>query len=348
MTRVSVIGAGWYAAQSHIPTLAAIPGVTLDGVCRLGAADLERVRRHFGFAFASENYRDVLARRPEAVIVASPHHLHHEHAAAALDAGAHVLCEKPMTLDPAQAWDLVSRARRAGRHLILANGYHYLPGMADLRRMILGGAVGRIEHVACSFVSATRAVFEGETGLARWGQTFFRPDRMTWQDPQAGGGFAWGQASHSVALLLWLTGLRPIEAIGRGFPEAAVDLCHAGTLVCEGGAVVALSGAAAMPEPMPALLRLLITGDAGVLDIAVDQDRAALFRHDGAHQALPVAPGQWRYDCEGPVRALVALARGGPEAEHDLSPGVVGAATVAVLHALKQGGGPLPLCAASL
>jgi len=113
-----------------------------------------------------------------------------------------------------------------------------------------------------------------------------------------------------------------------------VDLCHAASLLCEGGAVVALSGAAALPEGMPALLRLLITGNEGVLDIAIDADRAALHRHDGAHHILPVAPGAWRYDCEGPVRALVALARGGTAKDHDLSPASIGAATVSVLDAL--------------
>ena len=130
MIRASVIGAGWYAAEVHIPTLAARKDVVLDGVCRLGAEALERVRRHFGFAFASEDHRAVLARRPDVAVVASPHHLHWRHAADALDAGCHVLCEKPMTLDAAQAWDLVRRAERAGRTLLVANGYHYLPHVA--------------------------------------------------------------------------------------------------------------------------------------------------------------------------------------------------------------------------
>src|SRR5437870_5753438 len=155
--KAAVIGAGWYAAHSHIPVLAARSDVVLDGVCRLGAADLEKVRAHFGFRFASEDYREVLARKPEVVVVASPHAMHFEHSMAALDSGAHVLCEKPMTLDPAQAWTLEARAREAGLGLVVANGYHYLPGVAQVRQALLDGAVGRIEHVACSFVSATRA-----------------------------------------------------------------------------------------------------------------------------------------------------------------------------------------------
>ncbi len=348
--RVAVIGAGWYAAASHIPALAAIEGVELDGVCRLGDTELERVRSHFGFAFASQDYRAVLARAPDAVVVASPHHLHHEHAVAALAVGAHVLVEKPMTLDPAQAWDLVRRAEAAGRSLLVANGYHYLPGVVELRALLSAGAVGRIEHVACSFVSATRAVFAGETGLARWNHTFFRPDRMTWQDPVRGGGFAFGQMSHAVALSLWLTGLRPARIAGATFAPGSVDLCNAAALICDGGAVVSLSGAAAAPEGDRALLRLIAAGSDGVFDLAFDLDRAVLRRHDGAHRDIAVRSGDWNYDCVGPVRALIALAHGGEAARHDLSPARVGALTVATIAAMlasaANGSGPMKVAGA--
>jgi len=342
--RVSVIGAGWYAAQNHIPALAACDGVALDGVSRLGADELERVRSHFGFAFASEDYRDVLARKPEAVIVSSPHHLHYEHATAALAAGAHVLCEKPMTLDPAQAWSLVEAARSAKRSLLIANGYHYLPGVSDARRLILGGAVGRIEHVACSFISATRAVFSGGAGMASWNAAFFRPDPSTWRNPSQGGGFAYGQMSHSVALSLWLTGLQPHSVAARTLDQDGVDLCDSAIAQCAGGAVMSFSGAAAAPEGRRAYLRLLISGSEGVLDLAFDRDWCELSRHDGANRAIDIAPGQWVYHCRGPVEALVALARG---AGDNCSPGENGALTTAVLAAILQsardGGNPAPV-----
>lgn len=339
MTRVAVIGAGWWAAAHHIPNIAAIPGVVLDGVCRLGAHELAAVRDRFGFAFASEDVAEVLARRPDAVVVSSPHALHHAHAAAALDVGAHVLVEKPMTLDSAQAWDLVARARRAGRQLIVGNGYHWRPGMSDIRARLAEGAIGRIEHAMCSFVSATRRVFQGEDGMAVWNQTMFRPALSTWQDPAAGGGFAWGQMSHSVALTLWLTGLRPLRAGATTF-GAPVDLTVAGTLACEGGETVALSGAAAWPEGRPALLRLIVTGDRGTLDLSVDEHRAVIRRLDGGTENLSPPPSAWSYDTVGPVHALVAAARGDPSG--NLAPGEVGAWTVAVLAALQAsaaGGG---------
>jgi predicted dehydrogenase len=329
--RVGVIGAGWYAAESHIPVLAGRDDVALDGVCRLGAAELDRVRAHFGFAFASEDHRAVLARRPEAAIVASPHHLHYVHARDAIEAGCHVLVEKPMTLDPAAAWDLVARARARGRHLLVANGYHYRPHLAALRGL-LGEAIGPIEHVACSFVSATRRVFEGEAGLGRWATSFFRPDRATWQDPRQGGGFAYGQLSHSIALTLWLTGLAPVSVAAATAPRE-VDLFDAASVGFANGAIGTFSGAAGWPEGQRALLTLALVGRDGAAELALHRDHLSIARHDGREIRLDVAPGDWVYRCDGPVHALIDLAKGGGE---NLSPGEVGASTVDVIEAMLQ------------
>jgi predicted dehydrogenase len=339
--KVAIIGAGWYAAENHIPVLARRDDVVLDGVSRLGAAELVRVKEAFGFAAASEDYRDMLARKPDAVIVASPHHLHFEHARAAIAGGAHVLCEKPLTLDPREGWELVGLAARHQRHLVVANGHHYLPRLNEIRTLIRDGAVGRIEHVACQFVSATRAVFSGAVGLARWQSTFFRPDRATWQDPARGGGFAYGQLSHSIALLLWLTGLTPRDVAAQTFSLAGVDLCNAAVMGFDGGAVGTVAGAAAMPEGQRPLLRLLVTGSEGVFDIALDRDRAELCRHDGKILVIAPDPGTWVYRCDGPPNALIDLAHGH---SINLAPGDIAAATVAtiaaMLHSARNGGAP--------
>ncbi|MBV9813071.1 MAG: Gfo/Idh/MocA family oxidoreductase [Acetobacteraceae bacterium] len=331
MLRAAVIGAGWFAAQNHIPVLARRPDVTLDGVCRLGADELERVRSHFGFAFAAEDFRDVLARKPDIVVVASPHDLHHEHARAALEAGAHVLVEKPMTLRPEDAWDLVAMAQRAGRHLLVANGYHYLPNVETVRATV--PHVGCIEHVSCVFASATRPVFSGSVGFRRWRTTFFRPDIATWQAPERGGGFAYGQLSHSVALMLWLTGLYPERVAAVSYGESAIDLHDAAALRFRGGAIASIAGAAAVPEGEQARLRLAITGEAGTLEFDVDLGRCRLALHDGTLATVPAPDGGWRYDCEGPVEALVELAQGRGD---NRSPGEIGALTVEVIAAMLQ------------
>jgi predicted dehydrogenase len=339
--RVAVLGAGWYAAQNHIPVLAGRRDVVLDGVCRLGSDELARVKEHFGFAFASEDFEEVLARGPDAVVVASPHHLHYRQARAALESGAHVLCEKPMTLDPAEAWELVRLAEKRGRHLILANGYQYLPRVEELRQRIAAGVIGEIEHAMVSFISATRDVFSGDRGLRSWETTFFRPDRATWQDPAQGGGFAYGQLSHSLALMYFLTGLTPTSVSARAFGAGVVDLADAAAVQLSNGAVASVSGAAAMPQGHKGLMRLFLAGSEGMLTAEFDRDWCEIRHASGETERLELAPGDWTYRCDGPVNALVDLALGHGS---NLSPGTIGAATTATIAAMlassRAGGAP--------
>lgn len=342
--RAAVIGAGWYAAQNHIPALATRSEVQLDSVCRLGADDLKRARAHFGFAFASEDVAAVLARKPDIVVVASPHHLHFDQARAALEAGAHVLCEKPMTIDPAHAWELVRLADAYDRHLVLANGYNYLDQVDALRQRIADGAIGRIEHIMASFISATRDVFAGDHGLKAWQTSFFRPDRSTWQDPSQGGGFAYGQLSHSLALLYFLTGLGPISASACSVLHKGVDLANAAAIQLSNGAVAAISGAAAMPQGNRGLMRLFLTGSEGVIIVEFDRDFCEIRRHDGRNEVLDIAPGAWIYNCKGPVNALVDLALGRGQNQ---SQGQIGARTTATIAAMlassRADGAPVPV-----
>jgi predicted dehydrogenase len=121
--RFGVIGAGSWAVASHLPNFAKRRDeVEFVGVARKGPELLEKIRDDWGFAVASEDYRDVLDAGIDVCLVASPTAFHHEHAKAALEAGAHVLVEKPVTIEPADAWDLVETAERSERHLVCSFG----------------------------------------------------------------------------------------------------------------------------------------------------------------------------------------------------------------------------------
>ena len=78
----------------------------------------------------------------EAVWVASPTYLHHEQGMAAIDAGRHVLLEKPLAYDAKGAWELVEAAKKAG--VKLATGYQgrYVPAHANMKRLLDEGAIG--------------------------------------------------------------------------------------------------------------------------------------------------------------------------------------------------------------
>ena len=148
--RLGFIGAGWWATANHIPILAARRDVELAAVCRLGKAELDQVRTQFGFAFASEDYHAMLTQcELDAVVVTSPHTLHYEHARAALEAGCHVMLEKPMCTRAEHARELVRLAREKRRHLLVPYGWHYKPFVQEAKRRIDGGAIGSVEFVMC-------------------------------------------------------------------------------------------------------------------------------------------------------------------------------------------------------
>ncbi|MGH3847822.1 MAG: Gfo/Idh/MocA family protein, partial [Pseudonocardiaceae bacterium] len=196
--RLGVIGAGSWVVASHLPKLAARSEVAFTGVCRQGPELLERVRDRWGFAMASENYRDVLDAGVDIVVVASPSALHVEHARAALNAGAHVLVEKPFTVAAADAWELVDLAARVDRHLLVSFGYNYRPVFTAARDLLTEHGIGEIESVMISMSSVTRDLLTNRGAYPRAAPEA-QPDQATWTDPAlSGGGYGQAQLSHAL------------------------------------------------------------------------------------------------------------------------------------------------------
>lgn len=332
--RAAVIGAGHFAYRVHIPVLNARPEVVLDSVCRRGAEELRLVQEEFGFEFATQDWRSVLEREIDVAVIATPHHLHFEQAAAFLEKGCHVLVEKPMCLEPRDAWRLVEIARRSGKHLVVSHGWHYKPGLARARDLI--ASIGPIEHVVCHMASFTRSVFAGDGGVEAWRSALIQPQARTWQDPDAGGGYAYGQLSHALGLLFWLTDLRAarVQAVTWNSP-AGIDLHDAATVIFSDGATGVLSGSCGVPAGHGFELEIRIYGNGGTVTLDIERETLTLKRPGGERESADPEPGAWKYSCEGPPNALVDLALGRGRNESD---GRVGARTVEVLHALVASG----------
>jgi predicted dehydrogenase len=333
--RIGIIGAGWWATFNHMPELAARPDVELAAVCRLGKESLEAIRAKFEIPFATEDYRELLARDLDAVVVSSPHHLHHEHATAALRRGLHVLCEKPMTLDPGEAWELVRLAEANRLVLLVPYGWNYKPFSAEAKRLMDDGAVGRVEYALCHMASPTKEFF-GAGGsfevMSQWQPTLAAPEPATWQIAENGGGYGHGQVTHSTALLLWLTGLRAAEVSARvTSPGAPVDMYDAATVRFEDGAIGVVSGAATLPANDKFQVDVRIFGSEGVLLLDMERERMVVRRHDGKHHEAAIEVGSGAYDCKVPPHRFVEVIRG--EARND-SPGELGARSVELVSAM--------------
>jgi len=333
--RLGFIGAGWWATTNHMPILAARDDVEFVAVATLGEDLLRKVQERFDFQMGTEDHRELLDQELDGVVVSTPHHLHYEHARDVLNAGFHVLVEKPMALNPQHAWELVRLAHGHERHLVVGYGWHYKPFVRAARRLIGDGGVGRIRYVVCHMASPTKELFSGTGGApSRWTPTLSQPDPRTWQVPEQGGGYAHGQITHSSALLFWLTGLRAreVSAVVRR-ASAAVDLYDAATVTYDGDEVGTVSGAGTLPADDPFQVDLRIFGDDGVLLFDVERERVELRRHDGDHVSIEVAAGEGAYSCEGPPTRFVELIQGYGENE---SPGVVAAKSVELIDAIHR------------
>lgn len=332
--RVGVIGAGSWAVASHLPSLAAHGDeVEMVAVARKGPELLREIQERFGFRIASEDFRDVLDAGVDVCVVASPSGLHHEHAKAALQAGAHVMCEKPVTIDPAQAWDLVETADRAGRELIVAFGWNYRPMIVEAKRLVDEIGLGDLEHMTVHMASVTRELLSN-TGAYPDAAPESVPESATWTDPRlSGGGYGQAQLSHALGLALWLTGARATEAFALTSTAlgAPVELHDAISMRFEGGAVGAVSGGSCHMGSggNKHQLEVRAIGSEGQLHVDVEREIVWLYRPDGREVRLDLEPEAGRYDCVGPIDALVDAGMGRPV--RNMSPGELGARTVEAL-----------------
>lgn len=332
--RIGFIGAGWWATVNHMPLLAALGDVELVGVCGADAEVLERVKARFGFEVATEDYRELVDLDLDGVVVCSPHHLHAEHSRAALDRGLHVMCEKPMALDPVDAWDLVRRAEARGVELLVPYGWNYMPFVGPVKELV--ERVGSIEYALCHMASPTKAFFGGaeNTVPAGWEPTLVAPNPATWQTREHGGGYAHGQITHSSGLLFWLTDLRAETVACRmSDGSAPVDLYDAAHVTFENGALGTISGAATLPDDEPFQVDIRIFGSAGAVFLDLERERARLVHHDGERIDLEMPPGSAAYNCETPPVRFIDLIRGRGTNE---SPGRLGARTVELIDAMHR------------
>jgi predicted dehydrogenase len=149
--RVGVIGCGWWATRAHLPALAAHPDAVIaaiadpDSLRRDRAGDRFGVRARYTDAAAMLDAEDL-----DAAIVATPHDSHAPLARLCLDRGLHVLVEKPLTIDPLDAFDLVVRAATARRELIVGYPTHGPTSATYSDPRVAGGGQGQtqVTHLA--------------------------------------------------------------------------------------------------------------------------------------------------------------------------------------------------------
>ena len=132
------------------------PGVELAAVVDPDRSALGQVDAVPGYASLEEALAEV---EFEAVLVASPPRTHHAVAKTALEAGKHVLCEKPLATSLEEALDLVSTAETTGRYFVVSQNYRYNAPFGVVRRVIREGRLGDLVSMGVRCLRDTRNLF---------------------------------------------------------------------------------------------------------------------------------------------------------------------------------------------
>lgn len=257
---IGIIGGGGIAAEGHIS------GYRLDPRCAVVAlwdtdpakAAEQAQRLGIGSAAICQSLEEFLARTDlDAVSICTPDHLHGDHAYAALQAGKHVLIEKPMTTTRAEAVRLVEMVRATGLVGLVGQIVHFQPDYRAMVDAYRAGEIGDVWLVESDYISDMRRYY-GTTGQTPW-----RTDPRAPQDILLGGG------SHSMGLLMWALESQVEEVFAYANHKADLTLpindCYLVSLRFANGVIGKLIAASGNRGAAPTGGRLVMYGTAGTL-----------------------------------------------------------------------------------
>lgn len=150
--RVGVIGSGLIARLAHVPGYKAC-GAEIVAIADLVEERADQLATDFNIPGVYTDYNELLARTDiDAISVCVPNHLHKEVTIAALKAGKHVLCEKPMAMSVEEAHQMLSVSEETGKILMLGFNNRFRSDVQRLRKLIQGGELGDIYYAKTGYV----------------------------------------------------------------------------------------------------------------------------------------------------------------------------------------------------
>jgi predicted dehydrogenase len=188
--RVGVIGTG-FGSQVQIPAFQAHPRAEVVAVSSRTPGKAAKIAEQFGVRQAFDRYQDLVTADLDLVSVTAPPSEHYAMILAAVAAGRHVLCEKPMAMDTHEASEMLERAESRGVVHAIDHELRFNPNRRKIKVLIDEGFIGRPRHALITIVGTARL-----DPAHPW---------TWWSDRSSGGGVLGAQGSHQVDLLrFWL------------------------------------------------------------------------------------------------------------------------------------------------
>lgn len=197
--RIGIVGAG-FGVKAHLPALLAHPH--FDVVALASPSTAEHVAKERGIAHAFRSCAEMVRGcELDAVTIASPPFAHREDVEVALDAGKHVICEKPFALNVAEAQEMLETSQRNGTVCGVSHEFRWVPAQQALKELVDNHHLQPLRQIEITQLS-----------------TFLRLDgareRSWWFEKRRGGGIAGAWLSHVIDMSNWLAGKPPQRVAG--------------------------------------------------------------------------------------------------------------------------------------
>lgn len=204
--RVAVIGAS-FARDAYLPAFAQVPDVEVVALASARLESAQSVAVKFNIPHAYDNWRTMLDNHDaDIVCVVTPPVYHFEMTLEAIARGAHVICEKPMSMNADESSGMLTSAEANGRIHIIGHELRFNPNRRKIRNLIADGAIGEIRHI--NIVNIVGGGDPRSRAAWHWGAM-----------ESMGGGILGANGSHQIDLLrFWLGDIAEISG-------------HIGTLV---------------------------------------------------------------------------------------------------------------------
>lgn len=203
--RVGIIGTGGIAQSVHIPNYQKIEGVEVIACCDVLQSNLDAAREKFGIQQVFTDYNEMLSKvQLDAVSVCTPNYLHKDPTIAALEAGCHVMVEKPIAINAEEGQAMVKAAQRTKKKLAVGLHTRQTSEAQALKRAIQAGELGEMYYA--------RSQALRRRGIPGWG-VFGEKDKQ-------GGGPLIDIGVHILDLTLWLLGHpKPVSVSGMTYQK---------------------------------------------------------------------------------------------------------------------------------
>ena len=280
-----VMGTADIAKTATIPSLRAADNARLYAIAGRSMEKAQSFRERFGFERAYGSYDELLAdANVEAVYIPLPNDLHCPWAIKAMEAGKHVLCEKPLAISEEQEIKMFDCARKNG--VLLMEGFAYLhsPIVQAIKQEVESGVIGDIRYLESAFLGGIRP----DTDIRLRRETF--------------GGSMYDLGCYPLSMALWMLDgeITKVHAAAE-FTEKKIDLYSTALLTFESGAVASLTCGMALEEGRRDGLSIFGTKGEIISPVAFNQPgkiEYTVIAGGRAQTKAVMAPGNYQLEME--------------------------------------------------